>query len=81
MLGYLTRLMKNRQGFTLIELMVVIVILGILAGVAVQSMGSGTTDKALEARAKADLRTVVSALEIYKLNEGEYITGTADAAG
>lgn len=72
MLGYINRLLKNRKGFTLIELMVVIVILGILAGVAVQSMGSGATDKANEARAKADIRTIVSALEMYKLDVGAY---------
>ena len=41
MFAYLTRLQRNRKGFTLIELMVVVVILGILAGAAIMTLGGG----------------------------------------
>lgn len=77
MLRYLTRLIKNRQGFTLIELMVVIVILGILAGAAVMTLGGDTTDEAAESRVRADLRTIISALELYRIQEGDYPAAAA----
>jgi prepilin-type N-terminal cleavage/methylation domain-containing protein len=47
----------RRRGFTLIELMVVVVVLGILAGMAVVRL-SGTRDRALIAKMRSDLRTL-----------------------
>jgi len=58
---------KNQKGFTLVELLVVVVILGILATLAVQTLGDRTKDAEI-AKAKADLRTVLSAIELYKLD-------------
>ena len=61
------------HGFTLVELMVVIVIIGLLAAiVAINVFPSG--DKARAVRAKADIATIQSALDIYKLQNGSYPT-------
>ena len=63
----------NEDGFTLVELMVVIVIIGLLAAiVAINVFPSG--DKARAVRAKADISTIEGALDIYKLQNGGYPT-------
>ena len=65
---------KSRQGhagFTLIELVIVITILGILAGVVVFALG-GTTTTAAQAACKADAKSVETALESYKSQNGTY---------
>lgn len=67
--------MKHRyqQGFSLIELVVVIVILGILASlVAPQIMGN--VDKALIQQAKTDMKSIETALKLYKLDNFNYPT-------
>lgn len=71
MLTYIRKMLKNDKGFTLIELMVVVVILGILAAVAIPKF-TGQSDKAKENRAKADLRTITNALELYYFDNDEY---------
>jgi general secretion pathway protein G len=58
-------------GFTLIELMVVIVIIGILAGVVVGYYG-GSTQKAYEVRVKADFRLIEDCIERFKLDTSIY---------
>ena len=61
------------EGFTLVELMVVIVIIGLLAAiVAVNVLPS--SDKARAVRAKADIATIEGALDTYKLQNGAYPT-------
>ncbi|MFO7568453.1 MAG: type II secretion system major pseudopilin GspG [Smithellaceae bacterium] len=65
---------RNRQaGFTLIELMVVIVILGVLAGLIIPRV-MGEPDKARQAKAKIQMESLESALKIYKLDNGSYPT-------
>ena len=71
MLSFVTKARKNRKGFTLIELIVVITIIGILAGSASLVIGTNSTT-AEEARMKADIRTMVSALELYKASGNAY---------
>jgi general secretion pathway protein G len=60
-------------GFTLIELMVVIVILGILAGLIVPRI-MGRTDEAKIVKAEIDIAAVETALKLYRLDNGFYPT-------
>lgn len=65
--------MKDIKGFSLIELMVVIVILGILAGLIMPKL-MGRTDDAKIVKAKSDIAAIETALKLYKLDNGEYPT-------
>ncbi len=68
---------KNRKGFTLVELVVVIAILGILAGLAIPRFMDATAT-ARGARIVADLRTIDSAIMMYNAKTGTLPTGIAD---
>ena len=61
------------RGFTLIELMVVIVILGILAGLIIPRV-MGRPDEARRAKAKMQIESIETALKLYKLDNGAYPT-------
>ena len=65
--------MKQKNGFTLIEVMVVVAILGILASIIVPKI-IGRPDDAKIIKAKQDIMSIESALELYKLDNGEYPT-------
>jgi general secretion pathway protein G len=64
---------KLEEGFTLIEIMVVILILGLLATIVVQSL-RGATDKAKRTKAEADISELKTALDRYYLDNGYYPT-------
>lgn len=67
-------LAKNREsGFTLIEIMVVIVIIGILAAAILPNL-MGEPDKARVVKAKADIQSLEAALERYRLDNFRYPT-------
>jgi general secretion pathway protein G len=61
------------RGFTLIELMVVIVILGILAMYIAPKI-MGRPDEARQVKAKVDIASLETALKLYKLDSGIYPT-------
>lgn len=63
---------RSRQhGFTLLEIMVVVAIIAILSTVVVINL-AGNTEKAAVARAKSDIQSLTSALQLYKLDNFDY---------
>jgi len=62
-----------QRGFTLIEIMVVVVIMGILAALVVPKL-MGRADDARITAAKQDIATLMSALKLYKLDNHRYPT-------
>ncbi len=64
---------RIQQGFTLIEMMVVIVIMGILASLIVPKI-MGRPDEARVIAAKQDIASVMQALKLYKLDNQRYPT-------
>lgn len=64
---------KTQRGFTLIELMVVIVILGVLASLVVPNL-MGNKDRADRQKAVSDIVALENALDMYKLDNHRYPT-------
>lgn len=62
---------KSQAGFTLLELMVVLVILGALIGLVAPNI-LGRSDEAKVSVAKTQIRNIMSALDLYKLDNGIY---------
>ena len=62
---------KNQCGFTLIELMVVIVILGVLAGLIIPRI-MGRPEEARRMKARVQIESIETALKMYKLDNGPY---------
>ncbi|EPJ8783322.1 type II secretion system major pseudopilin GspG [Pseudomonas aeruginosa] len=61
----------KQQGFTLIEIMVVVVILGVLAALVVPQIMS-RPDQAKVTAAQSDIKAIAMALDIYKLDNHGY---------
>lgn len=61
----------NDRGFTLIELMVVIVILGVLAGLIIPRI-MGRPEEARRVKARIQMESIETALKLYKLDNGSY---------
>ena len=64
---------NTEKGFTLIEIMVVIIILGILASYVAVKL-TGQTEEARRTQAKVQIETFRTALDLYKLDNGSYPT-------
>ncbi|MBI5343716.1 MAG: type II secretion system major pseudopilin GspG [Deltaproteobacteria bacterium] len=63
--------LRNRAGFTLIEIMVVIVILGLLAALVVPKL-VGRTEEAKKTQSRIQIKNLQQALELFKLDNGFY---------
>lgn len=68
------------QGFTIVELLVVIVVIGILAAIIVVAY-NGIQGRALDSRRLSDAKLIIKALEMYKINNGTYPAVAIDPAG
>lgn len=66
---------KSERGFTLVELMVVIVIIGLLATVVMVNV-LPSQDRAMVTKAKADIATLEQAMEMYRLDNFSYPSGS-----
>ena len=64
---------RNEEGFSLVELMVVIVILGLLATIVIINV-MPAADRAAVTKARADIATLEQAIELYRLDHLRYPT-------
>ncbi|MEG3007608.1 MAG: prepilin-type N-terminal cleavage/methylation domain-containing protein [Oscillospiraceae bacterium] len=65
------KLFKNKKGFTLVELMVVVAIIGILTAIAIPVYNS-VTSKADQRTCDANVRILKAAVENYHVDNGKY---------
>lgn len=68
-----SRPIRNRSGFTLLEMVIVLGIIAMIMGGAIFAM-RGFLVGAKPPQAKADINTYLSALSMYKINKGRYPT-------
>ena len=71
---------KKQEGFTLIELMIVIAIIGILAAIAIPQFSAYRT-RSYNSAASADLRNAATAQEAYYVDEQTYNDTPSDLIG
>jgi general secretion pathway protein G len=64
---------NNQRGFTLIEIMVVVVILAVLGALVVPNI-LGKVDTARVTAAKTDIKSIATALDLYRLDNFKYPT-------
>ncbi len=70
---------KKNSGFTLVEILIVVVILGILAAIVIPQFSQASTE-ARENRLRADLQTVRSQIELYKVQHSDNLPGAGSAS-
>jgi len=63
--------MRKRKGFTLVEILIVIMVIGVLAGIAIPAV-RGIRDQARISQAEGDLSTLRSATEAFQTTTDGY---------
>jgi len=71
--------MKARSGFTLVEILIVVVILGILAAIVIPQFTEASTE-AKTSSLCTDLQTMRSQIELYKIQHNDNFPGVANGA-
>ena len=71
---------RTRTGFTLIEILIVVVILGILAAVVIPQFTNAADDASVSS-ARTQLQTMRSQIELYRAQNGAYPSATGANAG
>lgn len=66
--------MRAKSGFTLVEILIVVVILGILAAIVIPQFTEASTE-AKESRLASDLQMLRSQVELFKVQHGDLIPG------
>jgi general secretion pathway protein G len=64
---------RGRAGFTLLEIMIVVFIIGLLATLVAPKL-LGRAEDARRTKAVADMKSIQQALELYRLDNGDYPT-------
>jgi len=77
MLRKIRKMLQQQEGFTLVELMIVVVILGILAGIGIQQYGNVQT-RARTTAHNANVRIIESAAQMYIMAEPDPETEDID---
>jgi general secretion pathway protein G len=72
-------MMKAKRGFTLVEILIVVVILGILAAIVIPQFTGASTEAKLSSLV-SDLQTLRSQVELYKLQHNEALPGVVGSA-
>jgi general secretion pathway protein G len=68
--------MRSKRGFTLVEILIVVVILGILAAIVIPQFTEASTEAKLSSLC-SDLQTVRSQIELYKVQHNDAMPGLA----
>lgn len=76
----LSKFHKNSKGFTLVELMIVVVIIGILAALAIPRFMRATT-KSKQSEAKGILKQIYVMEHAYRQDKDTYVAGSAIPGG
>src|SRR6266850_4548791 len=77
MISFFHKRMRNQKGFTLVELMIVVAIIGILTAIAFP-LYANIQARARVAKAQADARTLASAVVVYSAHTGAMPGALAD---
>jgi len=70
--------MKAKAGFTLVEILIVVVILGILAAIVIPQFTNASTEAKVSSLV-SDLQTMRSQIELYKIQHNEQLPGSGGA--
>ncbi len=68
--------LAEQRGFTLVEVLVVMIVIGILAGIAIPVL-LGQREQAQDASAKSDLRNALTTLVVFRTENGSFPQGLA----
>lgn len=71
--------MKTKSGFTLVEILIVVVILGILAAIVIPQFTEASTEAKLSSLC-TDLQTMRSQIELYKVQHNDDLPGAGTAS-